>query len=415
MASKTKEGYLMKKSPGMLKMWQRRWFVLDGGVVTYYKNHAEVGIRFLKQIKVEDIDDVIAPDDERSGTQLSDFDFMLVLGEKSMTLRAGSIEEREAWVACLAQTAQVELRSTDQTLSKELGGGGGDGKILSLASDTLKIGDIYDMGKLLGSGVAGQVHAAVHRETNAQVAIKTISKKKFLVNERAVTTTRREIDIMKKLSSLDSSHPYVVDLYAVIETADNVYIVMELVEGGELFDHVVDRGAYSEPMAADVMRKLVTTLGFLHSQGIVHRDLKPENILCAKDSDTEIKITDFGLSNIMSASNILRSKCGTPVYMAPEMLQNQPYDQSVDVWAAGILLYIMLSGTLPFYADNPDDFLDLVLSSNFSFPDSEWEEVGEEARDLITKILVPDPKKRLGVREILAHPWIVMHTSSPDA
>jgi len=264
-----KEGYLMKKSPGMLKMWQRRWFVLEGGELTYYKNHAEVGIRFLKQIKVEEIDDVIPPDDERSGTQLSDFDFMLSLGDKSMTLRAGSIEEREAWVACLSKTAKVSTRSNVTDVSKELGGG--SGKIHSVASDTLQIEDIYDVGKMLGSGVAGEVHTAVHRETNAKVAIKTISKKKFLVNERSVTTTRREIDIMKKLSSMETSHPHVVELYAVIETADNVYIVMELVEGGELFDHVVDMGAYTEPMAAEVMRKLVTTLGFLHSQGIVHR------------------------------------------------------------------------------------------------------------------------------------------------
>jgi hypothetical protein len=268
-AMSKKEGYLMKKSPGMLKMWQRRWFVLDGGELTYYKNHAEVGIRFLKQIKVEEIEDVIPPDDESSGTQLSDFDFMLTLGDKSLTLRAGSIEEREAWVACLAKSAKVATRANVTDVAKELGGG--SGKIHSVASDTLQIDDIYDVGKMLGSGVAGEVHTAVHRETNAKVAIKTISKKKFLVNERSVTTTRREIDIMKKLSSMETSHPHVVDLYAVIETADNVYIVMELVEGGELFDHVVDMGAYTEPMAAEVMRKLVTTLGFLHSQGIVHR------------------------------------------------------------------------------------------------------------------------------------------------
>ena len=150
-----------------------------------------------------------------------------------------------------------------------------------------------------------------------------------------------------------------------------------MLQGGELFDHVVARGAYTEAMAADVMRKMCHTLGFLHGQGVVHRDLKPENILCKKDSDTDIKITDFGLSNIMTTTNILQSKCGTPVYMgefappasdaarslqsgcrtrraaprrdvqksvsraAPEMLQNLPYDQSVDVWAAGIILYIM--------------------------------------------------------------------------
>lgn len=402
-----REGYLMKKSPGMLKLWQRRYFVLDGGVLTYYKDHRDVGIKFLKQMHMDDVAQVIdsAGTSGSKGPKLSEFDFVVELDDRAMTLRAESIERRIDWVEALHLAGQVRTRrNTVANVAKELGVK--QDKIHSVASDSLNIEDIYNVGELLGSGVAGEVHQATHRETGQSVAIKTISKRKFLVNERSVTTTRREIDIMKRLSSLDTSHPHVVDLYAVIETAANVYIVMELVEGGELFDHVVARGAYTEAMAADVMRKMVSTLGFLHSQGVVHRDLKPENILCKKDSDTDIKITDFGLSNIMTTSNILQSKCGTPVYMAPEMLQNLPYDQSVDVWAAGIILYIILSGTLPFYADNPDDFLELVRHSDFSFPDSEWADISEGPKDLIRKILVPDPRRRYGVRQILEHPWL---------
>eukprot|EP01047_Picozoa_sp_COSAG01_P030232 COSAG01_NODE_2102_length_8419_cov_42.585216_6_plen_388_part_00 len=323
-----------------------------------------------------------------------------------MCWNGASIEERDEWIKALDSLLRAAVAPSDSdsvSAARELALDGGD--IHSVASESLKIEDVYDIGDMLGSGVAGEVHRAVHRHTNAVVAIKTISKRKFLVNERSVQTTRREIDIMKRLSSMDTRHPHVVDLYAVIETADNLYIVMELVEGGELFDYVIDHGPYSEPAGRDLMRKLVSTLGFLHSQGIVHRDLKPENILLSKDRSTDIKITDFGLANIMSASSILRSKCGTPVYMAPEMLQNRPYNESVDVWAAGILLYILLSGTLPFYADDPDEFLELVLSSSFSFPDEEWGHMADEVKDLIRKILVPDPKRRLTVRQILAHPW----------
>jgi len=407
-----REGYLMKKSPGMLKLWQRRYFVLDDGVLTYYKDHRDVGIKYLKQMRMDDVASVIDPDDTSTGSskgspKLSEFDFVVELDDRAMTLRAESIERRVDWVEALHLAGQVRTRrNTVANVAKELGVK--QKKIHAYASDSLNIEDIYEVGEMLGSGVAGEVHSAMHRETGQRVAIKTISKRKFLVNERSVTTTRREIDIMKKLSSLDTSHPHVVDLYAVIETAANVYIVMELVEGGELFDHVVARGAYTEAMAADVMRKMCHTLGFLHGQGVVHRDLKPENILCKKDSDTDIKITDFGLSNIMTTTNILQSKCGTPVYMAPEMLQNLPYDQSVDVWAAGIILYIILSGTLPFYADNPDDFLELVRHSDFSFPDSEWEEISEGPKDLIRKILVPDPRRRFTIRMILEHPWLKM-------
>ena len=107
----------------------------------------------------------------------------------------------------------------------------------------------------------------------------------------------------------------------------------------------------------------------------------------------------------MSASTVLKSKCGTPVYMAPEMLQNQSYNESVDIWASGILLYTVLSGTLPFYADNPDDFLELVLSSAFSFPDEEWSGMSEEVKDLVRKILVPDPMRRLTAKQVLEHQW----------
>ena len=190
-----------------------------------------------------------------------------------MVLRSGSIDERDAWIAALDSLLRSAVPRPNNAAARQLAIAGGN--IHSVASDSLKIEDIYEIGHMLGSGVAGEVHQAVHRDTNAVVAIKTISKRKFLVNERSVQTTRREIDIMKRLSSMETRHPHVVELYAVIETADNLYIVMELVEGGELFDYVIDNGPYSESTGKDLMRKLVSTLGFLHSQGIVHRDLKP--------------------------------------------------------------------------------------------------------------------------------------------
>jgi serine/threonine protein kinase len=249
------------------------------------------------------------------------------------------------------------------------------------------------------------------------------------------TTTAREIDIMQRLTNLDPSSDHLVDLYAVIETASNVHIVMELVEGGELFERVCDKGVYTEDEARRVMTGLIDALEVLHSQGIVHRDIKPENILLTKENDTKIKLTDFGLSNIMGAGDVLKSKCGTPVYMAPEMLQRKPYNTAVDVWSVGIILYIIVSGTLPFYADNPDDFLDLVLESEYSFPEvlraftcllsephvlfihilfiplrpfdqEEWGDLSSSIQELIRQILVPNPRDRLTLDDIRASPWM---------
>ena len=180
---------------------------------------------------------------------------------------------------------------------------------------------------------------------------------------------------------------------------------MEIVPGGELFDNIVEEGAYTEQETKIVMASLLSALQFLHAQKIVHRDLKPENILC--NSRLDIKLADFGLSNFLPDGGLpqLQSRCGTPVYMAPEMLQHRPYDETVDVWSAGIIMYILMSGSLPFYAENPTEFLDIVLTSEFEFPDDEWGAVSETAKNLIRKILETDPRKRPTIDDILADPW----------
>ena len=180
---------------------------------------------------------------------------------------------------------------------------------------------------------------------------------------------------------------------------------MEVVCGGDLFENIVEDGEYTEQEAKVVMASLLSALQFLHAQKIVHRDLKPDNILCK--SRLEIKLADFGLSNLLPDSDqpFLKSLCGTPVYMAPEMLQNRPYDKSVDVWSAGIIMYILMSGSLPFFADNPIEFLEVVLYSEFTFPDAEWGAVSYTAKGLIRKMLIPDPRKRPTVDDILADPW----------
>ena len=311
--------------------------------------------------------------------------------------RAGGAEDRDNWACAIRQAL------------------GTHAALQASAGDVRRRGK-YAIGEQLGEGVAGHVHRGFDNQARMEVAIKTIDKRKYLRTERAITTTKREIDIMRRLSE-QGGHPHVVDLYDVFETPDSIYIVMELVDGGQLFDRVIERGSYSENQAATVMWTLVSTLDYMHALGILHRDLKPENILLARGSDTHIKLIDFGMSNIGAANTKFVSKCGTPVYMAPEMFADNPkYNESVDVWATGVLLYIMLSGALPFYSDDPMEFASVLAEAeeNLVFHDEDWTHVSDEAKALIQQILVSDPMRRLKSPQILGHPWVVGNaTQSP--
>jgi serine/threonine protein kinase len=241
------------------------------------------------------------------------------------------------------------------------------------------------------------------------VAIKKISKRKYLTTERAVTTTRREISIMKKLTTLERAHPHIVQLIAVLETKKHLCLLQELVDGGDLADDVLERDTYAEPRAGYVMQCLTSACQHMHKHGVIHRDLKPENVLVRRGvKDFNVKVCDFGLSNVVGGSqDMLKSKCGTMLFMAPEMLARTPYDESVDVWSLGIIMYIMLSGNLPFYAEDYDEFIEMLESTPVYFPDDEWGELSDESKGLLRSILVLDPKARPTTESILGNSWVM--------
>ena len=223
---------------------------------------------------------------------------------------------------------------------------------------------VYAYGTTLGnSSTTGVVvRKGTHRTTGEQVAIKEIPKS-ALPTVRQQETTKREIDILCKASIGLPVGAAVIRLYAVVETAQMIYIVMELAQGGELYDHIVVADGYEERKARQVMRQIFEGLQQLHTLGIIHRDIKADNILCCDEEGINVKIADFGLANrIATPTNmmnldeeelrlLLRSKCGTPLYMAPEMLMGRLYGTPVDVWSAGIVMYTMLTGSMPFFAD----------------------------------------------------------------
>ena len=190
---------------------------------------------------------------------------------------------------------------------------------------------------------------------------------------------------------------------------------MELMEGGELFDRLVEVEHYTEKQAVEAFRPLVDAIRYCHSLGIVHRDLKPENLLYkTKDEDSLLKVSDFGFSKFLipKAQEQLYTACGTPTYVAPEIIGNFGYDSKVDCWSLGVILYVMLCGYPPFYAEENNELFQLIKECDYEFHEPYWDNISEDAKDLIKKLLVADPVKRLSAEEILKHPWITQNTYS---
>ena len=185
-------------------------------------------------------------------------------------------------------------------------------------------------------------------------------------------------------------------------------LVLELVTGGELFDRIVAKGNYSEKDAATCMSQLCQALDYLHTKKIVHRDLKPENLLYASPADdANLKVADFGLARMLTAGDMMKTACGTPGYVAPEILKNKGYDSgAVDMWSAGVILYILLCGFPPFYEEELPALFDQILHARYDFPSPWWDNISADGKDLVKKLLELDVKKRLTAAQVLAHPWM---------
>lgn len=198
-----------------------------------------------------------------------------------------------------------------------------------------------------------------------------------------------------------------IKLYEYFEDAENVYLVNELCTGGELFDRIIKNEYFNEEMAAKIFKQILMALNYCHQVNIVHRDLKPENFLFeSPDDDSDLKIIDFGLSKILDGGRLQRMKtrAGTPYYISPEVLTGN-YDMSCDMWSAGCMLYILLCGYPPFYGDNNQEILQMVSRGVFDYDGEEWDDISNEAKDLINKLIVR-PERRMTAAEALQHPWL---------
>lgn len=253
----------------------------------------------------------------------------------------------------------------------------------------------YKYGRLLGRGAFGKVNLGLHIMSGRLVAVKSFNKTK-LSSENANRKILQEVNLMKNLR-----HNSIVKIFEMIDTQKYLVIVMEYICGGDLLSFVRKRTKLNEITAKFIFKQIIEALQYIHTQNIVHRDIKLDNILI--DLNNNIKICDFGVGKQLKKAEVMYDQCGTPAYIAPEILINKGYEGfGVDIWSAGVVLYTMLSGKVPFKANKMSDLHKIIISGNFT----PVENISEEASDIINGILEVNPKKRLNIQQILSHPWI---------
>ncbi|XP_069489375.1 calcium/calmodulin-dependent protein kinase type 1G isoform X2 [Ambystoma mexicanum] len=267
---------------------------------------------------------------------------------------------------------------------------------------TNNIRDTFVFMEVLGSGAFSEVFLVKQRSTGQLFALKCIKKSHNMRD----TSLENEIAVLKKIK-----HDNIVSLEDIYESSSHYYLVMQLVSGGELFDRILERGVYTEKDASDVIRQVLDAVKYLHDSGIVHRDLKPENLLyLTPEENSKIMITDFGLSK-MEGNGIMSTACGTPGYVAPEVLAQKPYSKAVDCWSIGVITYILLCGYPPFYEETESKLFEKIRDGSFEFESPFWDDISMSAKDFISNLLSKDPKKRFTCEKALKHPWIAGNTA----
>ncbi|KAM9314401.1 serine/threonine-protein kinase DCLK2 isoform 2-T2 [Pholidichthys leucotaenia] len=262
------------------------------------------------------------------------------------------------------------------------------------------ISDKYKIGKVIGDGNFAVVKECVERSTGKEFALKIINKAKCSGKEHLI---ENEVAVLRKVK-----HPNVIMLIEEVDTPSELYLVMELVKGGDLFDAITSLAKYTERDASVMVYNLAGALKYLHSLNIVHRDIKPENLLVVEypDGTKSLKLGDFGLATVVEGP--LYTVCGTPTYVAPEIISESGYGLKVDIWAAGVITYILLCGFPPFRSENnrQEDLFEQILRGQLDFPSPYWDNITDSAKELIGKMLQVNAEARYTAQDVLLHPWV---------
>uniref|UniRef100_A0A8C7IZ79 non-specific serine/threonine protein kinase n=1 Tax=Oncorhynchus kisutch TaxID=8019 RepID=A0A8C7IZ79_ONCKI len=263
---------------------------------------------------------------------------------------------------------------------------------------------LADLSRFCFRGAFSEVVLAEEKRTQKLVAIKCIPKKALEGKENSI---ENEIAVLHKLK-----HANIVSLEDIFESKTHLYLIMQLVSGGELFDRIVEKGFYTEKDASKLIQQILDAVKYLHDMGIVHRDLKPENLLYdSMEEDSKIMISDFGLSKIEGSGSVMSTACGTPGYVAPEVLAQKPYSKAVDCWSIGVIAYILLCGYPPFYDENDAKLFEQILKADYEFDSPYWDDISDSAKDFIVHLMEKDPRIRYTCDQALQHPWIAGDTA----
>lgn len=367
------EDYLWKKGKSLFHLLSKRYYLLSGNCLYYYTHKRDIrsrGVIFLTGSIIERVKDEDMEIKGYFGFEMLHQD--LCTGEHhrhdKRVMYCRSLEAREKWVTTLQHAAHV-----------------------------VPIEDEYVIGKELGNGRFSIVCECVHKDTGSHYAVKIIDKTTIEPEEKALLRT--EIAVLKLVD-----HPNIIRMEGLYESKTHMYIVMEKLNGGELFERIVGRPRFTEEETARLLRPLLESVAYLHDLGIVHRDLKPENILVGDDLDS-VKIADFGLSKMVLPKEKMDSACGTLSYVAPEVLTMQGYGKEADLWSVGVIMFLLLCGKLPFDGADQNEIIVSTIQADLKINQSVWDKLSTDAKGLIKALLHKEPSERITARDTLKHPF----------
>jgi calcium/calmodulin-dependent protein kinase I len=272
-----------------------------------------------------------------------------------------------------------------------------------------KFHDTYQLGPKLGAGAFSVVHEATQKEApHTSYAVKIIERARL--SRKQLIGFKNEVQILA-----DLQHPNIIYFHELYKAPQYFFVVLEKLQGGELFDRLCEKHSYTELEARNVCKTIFQAMAYCHAQGVAHRDLKPENLLL-KDSwnDAQLKIADFGFAKRVERPNSLTTRCGSPAYTAPEIINYQPYDQRADNWSLGVILFTILGGYPPFYENTVHETFQQIRQCNYQFHPSFWDGISRDAKHLIKALLTLNPEWRCTAQEALQHPWMTGRGTADD-